>query len=114
MVVEGNQLVFKCEFKSNTEEDAARFQVSWYQEFPLKQLNQIETLKGKERVAKLLVNHNCSQASSIFRLGKTVCLNHFQFFTENERFIRFSLHIHSDVCFFLFIDSGIAANSDVR
>ena len=70
--VEDHRLVFKCEFKSNTKEDVARFHVSWFEEFPLKQLNKIDILKGTERVAKLQILLNSSRDASQFRLGKTV------------------------------------------
>ena len=72
--VEGNRLVFKCEFKSNTKEDVARFHVSWYEESPLRQLGKVDILKGTERVAKLQRSLNSSSGMSLFRLGKTVCI----------------------------------------
>ena len=70
--VEDNRLVFKCEFNSSTKEEVARYNVSWFEESPLKQLSKVHILKGMERVAKLEIFPNSSHAGSQFRLGKTV------------------------------------------
>ena len=70
--LEDNQLVFKCEFKSNTIEDAARFHVSWFEEFPLQQLDKTELINGTDRVARLFMRSTSSNGSPIFRLGKKV------------------------------------------
>ena len=70
--VEDAQLVFKCEFKSNTKEDVARFHVSWYEELPIKQLDKTEIINGTNRVAKLQMRITSSSDSPVFRLGKKV------------------------------------------
>ena len=72
--VENDRLVFKCEFTSDTQEDVARFHISWYEEFPLKQLDKNEVINGTERVARLLLDSTSSERSPIFRLGKQVCM----------------------------------------
>ena len=77
--VEDNRLVFKCEFNSSTVEDVARFYVSWFEEFPLEQLNKLDILKGTERIARLEVSLNSSHDGPQFKLGKTVSLIIFWF-----------------------------------
>ena len=67
-----DKLIFKCEFKSYTEEDCARFHVSWYEEFPLKELDNAEIINGTERVSRLLLDSTSADGSPIFRLGKKV------------------------------------------
>ena len=75
--VEDNQLIFNCEFKSDTVEEAARFHASWFEEAPIRQLDKIEILNGTERVATLPIDSASSDGTAIFRLGKKVGANCF-------------------------------------
>ena len=74
--VENNRLVFKCEVKTDTKEEVARFHVTWYEEFPLRQINQIDILKGTERIARLQNPLNSTYGTPLFRLGKRVSQAH--------------------------------------
>lgn len=63
------RLAFKCEFESNTNDTAARFEVTWYE--GSKKINQTDILRGLQRNATLQ-NNNSSTEKQLFSLGTIV------------------------------------------
>ncbi len=77
--VYNKRLQFLCEFSSDDNNNNDTFEVTWYQSTPVKQLNQINILRGKERMAILRNNHSYPN-QPIFHLGTTVSYRPFEFF----------------------------------
>ncbi len=69
-----NRLRFLCEFKSNNTDPSTIFEVTWYQESPVKQIGPTHLLQGAARSASLQNNHTGPRDAVNFTLGRTVSI----------------------------------------
>ena len=69
--VKNKRLTFGCEFETEKNESRARFEVTWFELPPMRQINRTHTLKGFERNAIIHSDH-LSGNTSLFALGTTV------------------------------------------
>ena len=69
--MQNKRLTFGCEFQTEKNESRARFQVTWFELSPLKQINRTHVLKGFERSAKIF-SDDLFTGKSLFSLGATV------------------------------------------
>ena len=67
--MKNNKIAFKCEFETEKDEEAARFEVTWFEASPLRQINETQILSGLERNATL---QDRSDGAPLFSLGMTV------------------------------------------
>ena len=67
--MKNKKIAFKCEFETEKEEKTARFEVTWFEASPFRQINETQILNGLERNATL---QDGPDGMPLFSLGMTV------------------------------------------
>ena len=67
--MKNKKIAFKCEFETEKHEEAARFEVTWFEASPSRQINRTQILNGLERNATL---QDGPDGVPLFSLGMAV------------------------------------------